>query len=543
MILTDKFYKRILLLCLSGLLTGITVAFPQFGVLGWLTLIPFAIFLLSVASDKSTKLYSMYLYGFAFFMSYYVVIFHWFVNLYPLEFIDGMTKGGALAVVLFASVGLSFFQAVQSGLLFIIAALIFRSRIGQRLECLKPLVITALWTVLEWYHTLGWWGTPWSRISIGQTRMLFGIQTASVLGSYFVTFLVVLANAYLAYGIIAVINKKDRLRKKALVLSSVICLSAILIQYGGGFCLWLANAPDGDEERVTVAVIQGNIASGEKWEEDTAEKTLRIYAEYTKKAADEGAEIVVFPETALPWEVKEGNKRYTYLSELAKNCKVTILAGVFTSEGEGKDRKEYNSIVCFTPDGKMSDTVYNKRHLVPFGEFVPFKTLIETLVPPLADLVMSAGEVAQGEGANIFRLKEANIGSLICFDSIFEELTLESARAGAELICLSTNDSWFTDSAALYMHTAQAQLRAVESGRYIARAANTGISAVVTHRGEIVEQLDPLVDGMIVEEVELHTERTVYSYVGNLFVYLCIAFLTIMLVLSLCTLPKRNEEI
>ena len=91
------------------------------------------------------------------------------------------------------------------------------------------------------------------------------------------------------------------------------------------------------------------------------------------------------------------------------------------------------------------------------------------------------------------------------------------------------------------MHTAQAQLRAVESGRYIARAANTGISAVITNRGEVVEQLEPLVDGMIVEEVELHTERTVYSYVGNLFVYLCIAFLTIMLI-SACVHCRKEMK-
>lgn len=539
MILTDKFYKRILLLCLSGLLTGITVAFPQFGILGWVSLIPFAIFLLSVASDEKTRLPALYGYGFAFFMSYYIVIFHWFVNLYPLEFIDGMTKGGALAVVLFASGGLAFFQAIHGGLLFVLAALLFRSHIVRKLHFLRPLILTALWTVLEWYHTVGWWGTPWGRISVGQTRTLFGIQTASLLGSYFVTFLVVLTNAYLAYGIIALITQKHKARRTALIISSVICLSALLIQYGGGLCLWLVNTPDGNEKKVTVAVIQGNIASGEKWEEDTAEKTLKIYAEYTKNAADEGAEIVVFPETALPWEVKEGNSRYQYLSNLAKGCSVTILAGVFTSEGEN----EYNSVVCFTPDGKMSDTVYNKRHLVPFGEFVPFKSLIETLVPPLAELVMSAGEVARGEGANIFELEQGRVGSLICFDSIFEELTLESVRANAELLCMSTNDSWFTDSAALYMHVAQAQLRAVESGRYIARAANTGISAIITNRGEVVEQLEPLVDGMIVKEVEIHTERTLYSYIGNLFVYLCMAFLTIILIMGLCRIPKRNEKI
>ena len=93
MVLTDKKYKRILLLCLSGILTGITLAFPKTGFFEWLTLVPMAIFLLECAPDGQIRLREMYGYGFLFFMSFGVVVFHWFVNLYPLEFIDGMTKG------------------------------------------------------------------------------------------------------------------------------------------------------------------------------------------------------------------------------------------------------------------------------------------------------------------------------------------------------------------------------------------------------------------------------------------------------------------
>ena len=169
----------------------------------------------------------------------------------------------------------------------------------------------------------------------------------------------------------------------------------------------------------------------------------------------------------------------------------------------------------------MHDTVYSKRRLVPFGEFVPLRGLIETVIPPLADLVLSSEDVAWGEGGNVFSLESGNIGSLICFDSIYEDLTRESVRDGAELICLSTNDSWFTDSAALYMHNAQAQLRAIESGRYVARAANTGISTVISDRGEVLAELEPLVDGMLVEDVAIRTSVTPYMQIGNLFVYLC----------------------
>ena len=535
--LTDKFYKRILMLCLSGILTGLTVTFPKIGILGFITLIPLALFLLSVASDKEVRLRALYGYGITFFMSFYIVCFHWFINLYPLEFIEGMTRGGAIVVVLFATVGLSIFQALQSALIFPLMGLLFRSRVVR--EWLKPVIIAAFWAVYEWTQTFGTLAFPWSRLAIGQSSLTVGLQTASLFGSYFISFLVVLVNSYIAYAILLSVTEKGNARASAIRLSTIVCASALLIQYGAGLCLWLVNSPNEKADTVTVAVIQGNIPSGEKWNAETTEKTLTVYEKYTAKASEQGASIVVFPETALPWTVKEGNSSYMYLSDLASTYEVTILAGALTVEGGN----EYNSIVCFTPDGKMSDTIYNKQHLVPFGEFVPLKGLIKALVPPLADLILSGGEIAEGEGANIFELKEGNIGSIICFDSVFEELTLMSVREGAELICLSTNDSWFTDSAALYMHNAQAQLRAIECGRYVARAANTGISTIINHRGEVTDGLEPLVDGMIVKDVELRSNRTLYSYIGNLFVYICISFLAVIFIVAIIKASKKAHKI
>jgi len=171
------------------------------------------------------------------------------------------------------------------------------------------------------------------------------------------------------------------------------------------------------------------------------------------------------------------------------------------------------------------DTVYSKQHLVPFGEYVPLRPLIETLIPPLAELVLSSDDIDAGEGANVIETGEFAIGALICFDSIYEELTYDSVRNGAELICLATNDSWFSDSAALYMHNAQAQIRAIESGRYVTRAANTGISTVITPRGEVISMLDPLVEGNVYATVYARSADTVCVHIGNTFVWILFASL------------------
>ncbi len=503
-------HKRFLLLALGGILTGLTLIFPKAGFAEWLTLVPVGIFLLSEADAPHTRLRGTYGYGFFFFMCYYIVVFHWFIYLYPLDFISGMTPLSAMAVVLAGSIGLSALQATGGGLMFVAVRLLLRTDTLTRHKALRPFCVAGVWAVYEWTQTFGWWGVPWGRLPLGQSQYIVGLQTASLLGSYFVTFLIVAVNLCAAYAVLY----RSSIRLMA------VCASAILVfNYGVGTALYFADT-DG-EEQIKVAAVQGNIDSNEKWTAESKRRTLEVYEEYTLKAAQEGAELVVWPETALPYTVTEDNGFGEYCSSLARRAGVTLLVGAFTEDQDG----QYNSVICVTPDGSFHETVYSKQRLVPFGEFVPMRGLVTFLIPPLAELSMLAEDVLAGDGANVIAHDNANIGCLICFDSIYEELTRSSVLGGAELICLSTNDSWFSDSAALYMHNAQAQLRAIESGRYVVRAANTGISTVIDAKGRVLAELEPLVDGMAVETVSLNTHSTVYSLVGNAFIYaLIIAF-------------------
>jgi apolipoprotein N-acyltransferase len=123
----------------------------------------------------------------------------------------------------------------------------------------------------------------------------------------------------------------------------------------------------------------------------------------------------------------------------------------------------------------------------------------------------------------VFDLDVGRIGSLICFDSIYENNAADSVENGAQLLAVSTNDSWFQDSRGVWMHHAQSQLRAIETGRYVVRAANTGISSVISDKGEVLRSLDALKTGYVLEEVRLSERVTAYSVIGNLFAYLCLA--------------------
>ena len=505
---------RLLFLLLGGVLTGLTLVLPKIGFIEWMTLVPVGAVMLYRASSRDIRLRSLYFDGFVFFYSFYLTCFHWFTYLYPLDFVDGMTKAGALAVVIVAWFGLSLLQALISACFFILLGGIFRSRLCSRAVILKPFFAGAVWAICEWSQTIGWWGVPWGRLPIGQTEYLAGIQNASWFGSYFITFMLVSVNFLIALALIEI-------TKLCLVrICAVLSIALIAFQYGSGALIYFTHDATAGE-KITVACIQGNVSSAEKWDKSSRTKTIENYRRYTEEAASEGAQVVIWPETAIPYDISYAQSYYgDVFGDMAKENGIYLLVGAYVN----REGNSYNSLVCFTPNGEMLDSVYSKRHLVPFGEYVPLRPLIETLIPPLAELVLSEDDVMPGEGAQIIETDDGlALGGLICFDSIYEELTLESVRGGAELICLSTNDSWFIDSAALYMHNAQAQIRAVESGRYVARAANTGISTVINSKGEVIDELGALVEGKIVCDVYASDRTTLWSVIGNSFVYLCIA--------------------
>ena len=267
-------------------------------------------------------------------------------------------------------------------------------------------------------------------------------------------------------------------------------------------------------------MLQPNIGSQEKWSKSEL-LTMERCEEFTRKASEEGAELVILPETVFPLELRDDDYLIEFFTCLATEHKVYLVVGAFYTDGAGD---EYNGLYLFTPDGELSETVYGKRHLVPFGEYVPMRDFVSAVFPPLSDISMLSGDLTAGKDAALFEIEWGSVGSLICFDSIYEGLTLDSVRDGAELMVISSNDSWFFDSAAVYQHQAQAQLRAIESGRYILRSANTGISTIISPKGELLAWIDPLVDGYAVSDVATISQNTLYTVVGNLFVYLLLHF-------------------
>lgn len=500
------------LLMVGALLLGFSVIFPQIGLLEWVALLPALPVILTLTADPTVKYRRLYGMGLVFFWPFYIVNFHWFLYMYPLDF-AGMSHAASAVVVGFACLGLSLFQALGAALLFPLMAVAVRGKWLSRHTILHPILFACLWTALEWWQAhSGWSGVPWARLSLGQAEMVPVLQSASLFGSYFITFLIVLINGLLTYLI---------LHPSKRILCGVLAAGL----FAGNFlfgAIRMATLTEEDGKPIKVAAIQGNKSSLDFWSVNTTSEVMGVYGDLSREAAAAGADLLVWPETCIPANIDRSSTVYEYVTELARDCGVPILCGLFTRVEEGSDA-DYNSIVVALPDGTVHDTVYNKRNPVPFGEFVPFRKLIMTLVPPLAEINTLDEDIPAGEDSVVFDLDIGNVGSLICFDSIYERNAMDSIGNGAQLLAVSTNDSWFQDSRGVWMHHAQSQLRAIETGRCVVRSANTGVSSVINAKGEVLDSLAALKKGYVMETVHLADRVTVYSVIGNAFAYVCLA--------------------
>lgn len=506
-------------IALSGILLGITVIFADVGIFAYFALIPLAFALIRRLNGGEYRGRKAYLDGFIFYMCFDIVGFHWFTYFYPLEF-SGLNPFEVIIVIFLAWIGLSALQSVFSAFVFVLISRFARTDVYKKYPILLAPFTAALFAINEWTQTFTWAGVPWTRIAISQTEMPVLMQSASLFGSYFLTFLVVLINFLLAFALFCADKKK---------IAAFAAAGVFLLNTAVGSVLYFI--PNADTEReLKFASIQGNLPSQSS--DETFSEIYSIYEEQTVEAVKAGADIVIWPEGVFPGNVDSyiyvnGSGYITLkkaVSKLSVREGVTIVIGCYTYN---ESDEAFNSISAFYPDGSMDIGAYAKIRVVPFGEYLPLRDLIEAVVPPLAQINLFAEDVHFGTEFNVFgatsKEDAIKIGSLICFDSIYEEIGIGSARNGAELFIIPSNDSWFYDSRALNMHHAQNILRAVEQGRYTVNCGNTGMTSILNDKGEVVSSMPIFTRGYVLDTVYASSHRTLYSYIGNLFVYLMVA--------------------
>ncbi|MAG72343.1 MAG: apolipoprotein N-acyltransferase [Acidobacteria bacterium] len=391
-----------------------------------------------------------------------------------------------------------------------------------------PAIVTtaAAWVIGELGRRYLFGGFPWALLGYSQVSVLPVAQLASVFGVYGVSFLVVLVNAALAAALVR--TERRRLTGLGVAVGVVAAIAA--------WGQWRVSrgALVESAEPVRVAMIQGNVAQDDKRDPGLRRSILETYLSRSQAAADAGARLIVWPESATPQPVEEDGASRAAILDLAARTGADVILG---SEEIDRDRvtRYYNAAFHVGPAGIAPET-YRKIRLVPFGEYVPLRRWLFFA----GRLVAGVADFTPGTDPVTFSVDGHRLGTAICYEVVYPDLIRSFVTGGSELLTTITNDAWFGETSAPHQHFAQAAMRAVEQGRYLVRSANTGISGVVDPYGRVLARTELFEHATVVADVGWIRTRTVYGRTGDLFAWGCAALVLGVLVAGARRRPVRR---
>jgi apolipoprotein N-acyltransferase len=306
-------------------------------------------------------------------------------------------------------------------------------------------------------------------------------------------------------------------------------VAALTITLAGWGWWRLGNAPvEGAAsplaKTLRVGIIQGNVPQDRKWSPEFASEIFNRYLRLSREAAQQGARLIVWPESSTPFLFEEDVSGGEAIRQLARQTGTWLLIGS-DQVAAGRPSSYYNAAFLVDPQGRTA-AVYRKQLLVPFGEYVPLKSLL-FFVGPVVDAV---ADFSAGTETTLLPVDGTPLSMAICYEIIFGYQARGAVRAGSQLLTTITNDAWYGESSAPWQHFDQASARAIELGRYLVRAANTGISGVVDPYGRVVARRGLFETGILVQDVELLETCTLYCRIGDSFAWACLAVSLILLI-------------
>ncbi|RJF99452.1 apolipoprotein N-acyltransferase [Noviherbaspirillum saxi] len=395
----------------------------------------------------------------------------------------------AIAVVLLA-VALSIYAGLGFGL-----ASWLRQRRAAGANMTAMLLLPAMWTLAEWLR--GWMltGFPWVGAGYAHTVGPLG-GYAPIGGVYGIA----LVSALIA-GCLALLPTKR--------LPLVLAASLLALGLGLRSVEWTA----AHGEPISVRLLQGNVPQEMKFVPERIQASLSLYHDMISA---QPANLIATPETAIPLLSTQLPPDYIgLLSDFARRADSHVILGIPVSDGP---REYANSVIGLSPTASAPAYRYDKHHLVPFGEFIPpgFRWFVDMMHIPLGDF--NRGKLLQAP----FAVRDQWIMPNICYEDLFgEEIAAQLAAGGtpgmprATILLNVSNIAWFGDSIALPQHLQISQLRAMETGRPMLRATNTGVTAVIDSRGNVVDRLPPFERGVLSANVQGYDGLTPYSRFGN----------------------------
>ena len=499
---------------LSGAL--LALSFPRFGhpAFAWIALVPLLVALCGWRRQPPLRAFRL---GLISGLVYFVGTIYWTGAV--LRTFGGLAAPVATLAMLLLASYLALFPAFTA----LITARLVRHGGGRAL-----FLMPAAWVSTEFLRGYLFGGFPWVPLGNSQVTVLPVAQLASLFGVYGVSALVAFVNAALAYALLS------RGRGRAVALAVAGGVLALAGAWGA------QRMADGSLTRegmpMRVGLLQANIAQEDKWDPREARRIFTTYLAMTRDAVTRGAEFVIWPESSTPFMFEEDAAGEAAVRDLAREVRVPILFGSDQVDRTGTAIRLYNAAFLVTPEGDTA-AVYRKMHLVPFGEYIPFKAwlyFVSPLVERFADFAPGTSMVMLPVGAHL-------VNTAICYEVVYPSLIRSAVLGGSQLLTTITNDAWYGRSSAPYQHFELASMRAIEQGRYLVRAANTGISGVVDPYGRVVRRSGIFEEVSLVEEARVLTSRTMYAAIGDAVAYASMA-LTLLALVSVRRVRLRKAR-
>jgi apolipoprotein N-acyltransferase len=419
--------------------------------------------------------------------------------------------------------------AIYLGLYFGFLGLIFNfisARCG-----LAPALIVApfIWVSLEYVRAnFSFLALPWGLLGHTQYQHPLVIQIAALVGTYGVSFLIVMVNSAIVSLTYPYFRRLTATSQFSDIIISIkpnlplIIIAALLTVFTLTYGYVITSRPI-IGKRIRISAVQGNIEQAKKWDTKYANDIMRTYTAMTCEAVKERPALIVWPETATPRSLSLDSGLHSELRNLVKKTSVPLLTGSaeyqkFEKTG-GEKNKYFNSAILFNSENEVVKTQrYDKMRLFPFSEYLPFKEIFPW---PLIKVPM-IGQYLPGEKYTVFELPVFRFGVTICWENIFAGLVRQLVRRGAEVIVNITNEARFGKTAAPYQLAAISVFRAVENRVFVIRCANTGVSCIIDPFGRIVNRLkddngqDIFIRGVMNGWIIPLESKTIYTKYGEL---------------------------
>ena len=506
-------YKKLFPL-LSGLLIVFTFPPFQLGFLAWIVLIPL------IASLYYDDFHLGFGKGF---------VYGLFLNLGVLYWL-GVNQGtewyystlSIISGVLF----LAFFYGIATSIV---------GYIGRKVNKDVALIsFPFVFTAMEWLRTFGSMGFTWNNLCYTQSPYLAIIQIVSVVGPFGLSLWVYLLNILLFAMI--VYRKESRFRLVSILI--IIFLFPIIF---GSLVLFGSKNGNNEQQKITVSVIQPNVDPNEKWNRENYTSNMgKLFNLSRIEIIEHESELLVWPETAVPTYLRINRRNSQFeIGNFLKEYNAALITGAPDYQLNEKKYEYFNSVFYLTQKpGKLK--TYRKIRLVPFGEYIPFSETFDDL----KKLNLGQGNFIAGEEITVFNYKKNDYSiamtSVICFESSFSALVRQGVKKGSQLLAVVTNDAWFGNTSAPYLHAQIARFRAVENHIPVIRAANTGISMIIDKYGRILTKSKFDEEIALTETVEIGQEKTFYSQTGNWIGVLCVIVMSVFV--SLTFFRRKNEK-